>query len=207
MRYKRRLFYLIIPFVLVTTLMGATGTTTYKSVDKRQPTLRDWLKENDQIVTIGMTLALPIAGWLFMEWRKAKQQEQEAGRREFLALATTTITESISEKLVAKLDLLEDKLEWVYKEINQFERQLHETDNELSQLRVGVTNLSADVKLLRAARKEFLNRLNDQLAAAEEQINHILNEYCAGKKCDLYQSRLSQQIKDPFDSNGEGTLY
>ena len=207
MKYKRRLFYLIIPFVVAVGLMAAADTTSYKTVyelskEQRPPTLKDWLKDNEQVVTIVLALSMPLGGWLFHEYRKAQQQQQEVGRQQFLALATATITESVSDKLVAKLDLLTDKIEWVYKEINQMERQMHETDNELSQVRVDVTNLAADVKLLRATRKELLHRLNEQLTAVEGQLNDVINENCAGRKCDPHQS-----VKEPFDTDSEETLY
>lgn len=216
-KFKGRLLYLIIPFVIVGGLAFASDyQSAYEIQEKspaslqlvrKPPTLKAWLKENETYVGWAIAAGLPLAGWLFHEWRKSAQKAQEAGRQQFLALATTAITDSVSERLVAKLEMLEERIEWIYKEISNFESKLHVTDNEINQIRLELTRLTTDVKVLRATRREFLHRLNEQLQAAENQLASIVNNYCAGHSCQDYKPRLSKPIEDPFDNSDNDTLF
>lgn len=216
-KFRDKLLYLIIPFLIAGGIAIADDYQTVYELDKVAQTkiqlvqkprsFRAWLKENETYVGWALAAGLPLSGWIFHEWRKANQRRQEAGRQQFLALATTTITDSVSERLVAKLEVLEERIEWVYKEISSFEGKLHVTDNEINQIRIELNQLTTDVKLLRATRREFLHRLNQQLQDAEQQLSSIVNQYCAGHSCKEYKPRLSDPIRDPFDTDGADTIY
>jgi len=223
MRYKRKLIYLIIPFIIAgvtsSTIAfsmaedGALIETEYKSayeIQRRKDRAKEvehyiqegnntehWLKDNEVSIMVFLTLLIPIGGWVLTSIHKSVEKQKEAGRQQFLTLATTTITDSVSERLVAKLEMLEERIEWIYKEISNFESKLHVTDNEVNQMRLELSRLTTDVKVLRATRREFLHRLNEQLQAAEQRLCRPGNEGVPQIK----------RIEDPFDNGDNDTLF
>jgi regulator of replication initiation timing len=214
-RFKGKLFYLIIPFIVaagftaVPVVLGDSESvyeSEYVKQQRRDREAEEWLKENEGSIMIFLALMIPIGGWVFSEIGKTVEKNKAAGRREFLTLATTTITESVSERLIAKLDILEERIEWVYKEISSFEGKLSVTDAEINQIRLELARLTTDVQLLKVTRRQFLDRLNSQLHKAEEHLIGVISQCRAVSQCDNYIS-LIEEIDDPFDSEGTDALY
>jgi predicted RNase H-like nuclease (RuvC/YqgF family) len=186
----------------------------YKSVyqtyqEEREATIdqaEDWLRKYELTIMIMLALFIPLGGWMLSSVLKAMENSRRMGREQFLAQATATITDSVSERLVSKLEVLEERIEWIYKNMTEYERKAHTLDNEINKIQLELTNVATEVKLLRATRREFLNRLNDQLQAAEQHLADVINKCRAANECDYYIPQI-EKIVDPFDTNGDGTLY
>lgn len=213
-RFKGRLFYLLIPFILAAgftvapVLSGPESAyeSEYIKQQRRDREVKEWLKDNEVSIMVLLALMIPIGGWVFSEIHQGIEKQKEAGRQEFLALATTTITDSVSDRLIAKLEILEERIAWIYKEISSFEGKLSVTDTEINQVRLELAKLTTDVQLLKVTRRQFLDRLNSQLHKAEEHLIEVIGKCRAVSQCDNYIS-LVEELEDPFDSEGPDALY
>lgn len=165
-----------------------------------------WLRKYELIIMILLALSVPIGGWAISSLLKAIENNKRIGREQFLAQATVTITDSVSERLVSKLEVLEERIEWIYKNMTEYERKARTLDNEINKIQLELTNVATEVKLLRATRREFINRLNDQLQAAEQHLADVINKCRAANGCDYYTPQ-TEKVVDPFDTDGDGALY
>lgn len=165
-----------------------------------------WLHKYELTIMVILALFVPTAGWTISSILKTIGRQREVGRKQFLDQVTATITDSVSERLVSKLEVLEERIEWIYKEMTQFERKSHDFDNELNHIRLELNSLSVEVKLLRATRREFLARLNEQLQSAETYLIEVARTCSTAAGDSLYEPKI-EKIVDPFDSLHDNQVH
>lgn len=136
-----------------------------------------WIKDNEALITILLALAVPITGWQYGKHRERVVAEQKAGREEFLDVASTKITTDITSVMTPKIDLLEDRIDWLYKQQSNLERDLHVISESYSDFRVNLANINADLRILNATRKDGLDGLSCNLQAAETQLTTLLTKF------------------------------
>ena len=136
-----------------------------------------WVKDNESLITILLALAIPITGWQYGKYRERVAAEQKAGREEFLDIASTKISSDITSAVTPKIELLEERIEWLYKQQANLERDLHVISESYSDVRVNLANINADLRVLNATRKDDLDGLSCNLHAAESKLTTLLTKF------------------------------
>ena len=136
-----------------------------------------WVKDNESLITILLALAVPITGWQYGKYRERKAAEQKLGREEFLDLATNKISTDITSAMIPKIELLEERIDWLYKQQSSLERDLHVISESYSDVRVNLANINADLRVLNATRKDDLDGLSCNLMAAETKLTKLLTKF------------------------------
>jgi len=136
-----------------------------------------WIKDNESLITILLALAIPITGWQYGKYRERVEAEQKAGREEFLHLASNKISTDITTVMTPKIELLEERIDWLYKQQSNLERDLHVISESYSDVRVNLANINADLRVLNATRKDDLDGLSYDLQAAETKLTTLLTKF------------------------------
>lgn len=199
---KRKLILTVLPFILAADVVAPVASRYEKQDTHIEKTLRD----NEVSVMVFLAFMIPIGGWIYSNISASVERQKEAGRQDFLTKATTIISDSVSERLVAKLNVLEERIEWVYKEITTFENRLNLTDADVSHIQVKLTQLTTDIQLLKVTRRQFIDRLNDQLHKAEGHLTEVIGKCRAVSQCEQFVT-LIEEIEDPFDTKDDEALY
>lgn len=170
LRSKHLKFFL--PLFLTIPLLFGVAMASDKPIG-----VKVWIKDNESLITILLALAIPITGWQYGKYRERVAAEQKLGREEFLDVASNKITADITSAVIPKIELLEERIDWLYKQQANLERDLHVISESYSDVRVNLANINADLRVLNATHKNDLDGLSCNLQAAETKLTTLLNKF------------------------------
>lgn len=187
LRSKHLKFFL--PLFLVMPLMFGVAVASTQTQG-----IKIWIKDHESIITILLALAIPLTGWIYSKHAERLANEQKAGREQFLNQATNKISGDITSAMVPKIDLLEERIDWLYKQQTDIEKDLHIIENAYSDIRLNLSELNADVRILNAVRKEEIAKLTNNLQTAEGQLDMLLQKFDKPILSRSKRERIGQSI-------------
>lgn len=162
-------------FITLPLLFGIALANT--SGSKPDQGIKIWIKDNESIIMILLAIAIPITGWQYGKYRERVAEEQKSGREEFLNQATNKISTDVTTALIPKITMLEQRIDWLYKQQIDIEKDIHIIDNAYADIKLNLSDVNADLRILNAVRKEEIAKLSNNLQTAEQHLNSLLDKF------------------------------